>query len=148
MTKGLAESSRLDRAANGETRGIRPLTVANGQPRVVARLVEEEGISSAEAELWVAEMLKFLYAAMHARREALGFQLRPPDKVDMAWHAFILHTRDYAHFCGRELGFFLHHEPDAPDDDGAGVQGALDYLRTRALVEQLFGPINAEIWPV
>ncbi len=127
---------------------MKPLSVADPERRVAARLVKEEGISDTEAEAWVAEMLKFLHAAAHARREALGFQLRPPHKVDLAWHAFILHTRDYANFCERDVGFFLHHTPDGLGDNGAGIQRTLDYLRTRALAEQLFGPVDPEIWPV
>lgn len=31
--------------------------------------------------------------------------------VDEVWHAFILHTRDYAAFCESVFGTFLHHEP-------------------------------------
>lgn len=127
---------------------MQPLKVAHGHRQMAARLAKEQAISEAEAEEWVAEMLKFLSAAAHARRAALAFQLRPPHKVDMAWHAFILHTRDYADFCERELGFFLHHKPDAPGDNGANIQATLDYMRTRALVGQLCGPVNAEIWPV
>ncbi len=124
------------------------LNVGHDQRHVTRRLATEEAISEAEAGTWVAEMLKFLSAAAHARHGSLGFQLRPSPKVDMAWHAFILHTRDYADFCERELGFFLHHKPDAPGASGAGVQATLDYLRTRALVEQLFGPVDEAIWPV
>ena len=115
---------------------------------VSARLVKEQAASAAEAETWVAEMVKFVCAAAHARGEQLGFQLRPPPKVDLAWHAFILHTREYADVCERELGFFLHHRPDAPGEPAAGMQETLDYLRTRALVERLFGPVDQEIWPV
>ncbi len=127
---------------------MQPLSAADHERHVSARLVKEHVASAAEADGWVAEMLKFLHAAAHARREALGFQLRPPPKVDLAWHAFILHTREYADFCERKLGFFLHHKPDAPGEDTAGTQATLDYLRTRALVERLFGPVDEEIWPV
>ncbi|HYN38871.1 MAG TPA: hypothetical protein VES39_06450 [Rhodospirillales bacterium] len=35
----------------------------------------------------------------------------PSQAVDVAWHEFILFTREYAQFCKRALGRFLHHTP-------------------------------------
>ncbi len=35
----------------------------------------------------------------------------PSQAVDDAWHEFILFTRQYARFCDRGLGRFLHHTP-------------------------------------
>jgi len=35
----------------------------------------------------------------------------PSQVVDVAWHEFILFTRNYAQFCQRGLGRFLHHVP-------------------------------------
>jgi hypothetical protein len=32
-------------------------------------------------------------------------------EVDEVWHAFILFTRDYADFCQRAFGTFIHHVP-------------------------------------
>ena len=74
------------------------------------------------------EMLKLLRVCAHARREGYDFLLRPSRKVDLAWHAFILHTRDYADNCRSELDFFVHHAPEAPPNgNGADVQGMFDY---------------------
>ncbi len=35
----------------------------------------------------------------------------PSEAVDMAWHEFILFTREYQEFCDKALGCFLHHLP-------------------------------------
>lgn len=35
----------------------------------------------------------------------------PSQAVDVAWHEFILFTRDYKEFCDKALGRFLHHTP-------------------------------------
>ncbi|MCZ4279663.1 hypothetical protein O4H49_02660 [Kiloniella laminariae] len=35
----------------------------------------------------------------------------PSQVVDVAWHEFILFTRDYGEFCERAFGRFLHHTP-------------------------------------
>jgi hypothetical protein len=39
------------------------------------------------------------------------FVSMPSQVVDDAWHAFILFTRGYDHFCRCALGRFLHHTP-------------------------------------
>jgi len=35
----------------------------------------------------------------------------PSQVVDVAWHEFILFTRNYEYFCRKALGRFLHHTP-------------------------------------
>ncbi|XVV05368.1 glycine-rich domain-containing protein [Actinosynnema sp. CA-248983] len=37
---------------------------------------------------------------------------RPSQRVDLGWHQFILNTVDYAEFCQRVAGRFLHHVPE------------------------------------
>ncbi|MFE3171822.1 glycine-rich domain-containing protein [Amycolatopsis sp. NPDC059090] len=37
--------------------------------------------------------------------------LSPSEPVDIGWHTFILYTREYAEFCERVAGRFIHHEP-------------------------------------
>ncbi|GGM27952.1 hypothetical protein GCM10011608_10980 [Micromonospora sonchi] len=42
----------------------------------------------------------------------------PSELVDIGWHTFILHTADYAAFCQRIAGRFIHHQPEpAPGDE-------------------------------
>lgn len=35
----------------------------------------------------------------------------PSQAVDIAWHEFILFTREYEYFCNKAFGRFLHHRP-------------------------------------
>ena len=35
----------------------------------------------------------------------------PSEIVDVAWHEFLLFTRDYQFFCNKGIGRFLHHTP-------------------------------------
>jgi hypothetical protein len=44
------------------------------------------------------------------RGKVLGM---PSKVVDEAWHAFILHSREYTQFCDRAFGRYLHHAPDS-----------------------------------
>ncbi|MEV0734342.1 hypothetical protein [Polymorphospora sp. NPDC050346] len=38
--------------------------------------------------------------------------LSPSTLVDIGWHTFLLYTREYAAFCDRIAGGFIHHEPE------------------------------------
>lgn len=40
----------------------------------------------------------------------------PSHAVDKAWHEFILLTKNYADFCEKAFGKFLHHTPHSPSD--------------------------------
>ncbi|MFF0254285.1 glycine-rich domain-containing protein [Micromonospora zamorensis] len=70
----------------------------------------------------------------------------PSALVDIGWHTFILHTRDYAEFCHRIAGRFIHHEPEpAPDDVpppiGAPISRTLDAIRAAGFI------VDAALWP-
>ncbi|MEX5631930.1 glycine-rich domain-containing protein [Parafrankia sp. FMc2] len=39
--------------------------------------------------------------------------LAPSRRVDIGWHAFVLHTREYADFCNQVAGRFIHHIPES-----------------------------------
>lgn len=61
-----------------------------------------------EAATVFADLERFLNASSLSRRV-------PSKLVDEAWHVFILHTQQYAEFCTKHFGRFIHHVPDAPD---------------------------------
>lgn len=63
------------------------------------------------------------------------------DTIDSMWHTFLLFTSDYRQFCESYLGRFIHHEPFEVPNPGA-------YIDTRHFAEQLFGPLNPELWPI
>ncbi|WKU07301.1 hypothetical protein [Micromonospora sp. HUAS LYJ1] len=59
----------------------------------------------------------------------------PSNLVDIGWHTFILHTRDYAEFCDRIAGRFIHHEPEdgsewptAPTTEAVPLTRAIDAI--------------------
>lgn len=39
------------------------------------------------------------------------FVSMPSQVADELWHEFILYTKDYAHFCDKAFGRFMHHTP-------------------------------------
>jgi len=49
----------------------------------------------------------------------------PSEIVDVAWHEFILFTREYEHFCKNAMGRFLHHTPTEAMVNPTSAQGGI-----------------------
>lgn len=75
--------------------------------RLSAYIADNEIIGVAAAECVMSDTLGFL-AACAANHDA---PLSPSTQIDIGWHAFVLHTRDYAEFCDTIAGRFIHHVP-------------------------------------
>jgi uncharacterized membrane protein YgcG len=100
---------------------------------VVARIQAEAGVDRDIARAWFNEMLVFLDLAAGSKQF-----ISPPAPVDVAWHAFILHTRDYEAYCRERFGRVIHHEPTGSPDPAA-------YRRAYERRAQ-HGPLDAAIW--
>jgi uncharacterized membrane protein YgcG len=81
---------------------------------VIERIARENGVDHETARLWFGEMLVFLDLCATS-----GEMLSPPKPVDAAWHAFILHTRDYEAYCKERFGRVIHHQPTGEPDPSA-----------------------------
>ncbi|NEA26604.1 hypothetical protein G3I70_29520 [Actinomadura bangladeshensis] len=107
--------------------------------KLVARIVHERHVSTDEAERVLTQALAFLMAcALNPSAE-----LAPSKAVDVGWHAFVLYTSEYAEFCHRVAGRFIHHTPDDPGDNrprGAGIRA------TVAAMEQAGLPVDPVLW--
>jgi hypothetical protein len=101
-------------------------------PGVIRRYCKDHGASAAEAEEVFREMLKWLYLGSRcpADGEATAGCVMTPDivKLDWMWHAFLLFTADYAAFCDRYFGSFLHHVPEDEADEPASPEGVREQL--------------------
>jgi len=84
--------------------------------RLAGRLEQEHGHQQDKACRIVDETVRFLTLCATYPDTAFA----PSLLVDQGWHAFILYTRDYAEFCDRIAGRFLHHQP--MDGAAAGEQ--------------------------
>lgn len=81
---------------------------------VVQRFLKSYPIDPADAEDIFTEMKRWLwlfgYRSMLGSRQRL-FVHTPMTALDEMWHCFVLYTQDYAEFCFRFFGQFLHHRP-------------------------------------
>ncbi len=121
-------------------------------PAVVRRYAQEHHASTREAETVFREMLKWLYLCYRSTTDApRGFavSMTPElEKIDWMWHTFILFTRDYAAFCQKYFGVFVHHVPETED---AEEEVDADALRARletqfTLVYNVLGAATLRSW--
>lgn len=75
-----------------------------------------------------------------------GQSLAPSQAVDIGWHAFILHTVDYAAFCEQVAGRFVHHVPTDEADEMSGEARAIRE-RTLAAIAAAGYTVDEELWP-
>jgi hypothetical protein len=108
--------------------------------RLVTRIVEDEGADRSYAERIMRQTLVFLNACANNPKTPLS----PTKAIDVGWHTFILHTADYAEFCHRIAGRFIHHNPIRTDDIRSGT--ALS--RTVHLARATGYPVDTQLWTV
>jgi hypothetical protein len=105
---------------------------------VVRRFAKEHGVPLARAEELFRETLKWLYLCYRSTAvapEGSGCTMTPEiAQIDEMWHTFLLFTPDYAAFCERYFGFFLHHVPAGDEEEVPEDREAV-----RAQLERHFG---------
>lgn len=103
------------------------------------RVTAEAGVDQGTAEAIVEQALAFLVAC--ARNP--GDHLVPSELVDVGWHAFLLHTREYAEFCARVAGRFIHHRPADPGQ----AQPHLEAIGATIAAMRAAGlPVDPALW--
>ncbi|MET9225342.1 hypothetical protein [Lentzea sp. NPDC003310] len=109
--------------------------------RLRLQLAAEHSITVVEADRIVVDTISFLTVCAAAPHR--GF--RPSRQVDLGWHQFILNTRDYADFCDRTAGRFIHHVPDEFDapvrrTTAEALGPTVEAIKAAGL------PFHAELW--
>jgi hypothetical protein len=82
-----------------------PTTLAD---RLVARIAAEHPELSADLPARILDQTLAFLETCATSTEPIG----PSELVDIGWHTFILYTHEYAEFCYRIAGRFIHHVPD------------------------------------
>ncbi|MCX4772809.1 MULTISPECIES: hypothetical protein [unclassified Streptomyces] len=111
--------------------------------RLAARIVKDHPEhTTTTARRIVAQTAAFL--ATGAQRP--GLKLSPSKPVGVGWHTWILHTVDYAAFCERIAGRFIHHVP-TPDGEDAKGGAAAERRRTLDALTAAGFRIEPDLWP-
>lgn len=76
---------------------------------LIERLMKRRpGLQAKDGQL-VARALRQFFLAHH--KSGRQFVSMPSQVADDLWHEFILYTKNYADFCERAFGRFMHHTP-------------------------------------
>lgn len=79
---------------------------------------------------------QYFLACLAAQRSPISKEVGMPSKaVDAAWHEFIVLTKEYASFCEKAFGRYLHHTPKAmmATPSNEALANTLHQLRGQAL---------------
>ncbi len=106
--------------------------------KLVARVVQDADVTPDYAARVVDQTIVFLKACADNRSGMLS----PSTQVDDGWHAFVLHTEEYAEFCERIAGRFIHHRPMMNEDIRSGAALA----RTIEALHATGYPVDEELW--
>jgi hypothetical protein len=109
--------------------------------KLVTRVERDAKVDRERAERIMRQALAFLVACARNPEAPLA----PSRAVDHGWHAFILHTREYADFCARVAGHFIHHAPEEPGGERAGAVARTEM--TAELMRRTGLPVEEELWP-
>lgn len=121
-----------------------PITLLN--PEVTGRLIRRVTTDHPELSEETARRIVGQAAAfVAASGQQPGRGLMPSELVDYGWHAFILHTVDYAAFCQKVAGQFVHHVPTDEDEQTPGGAAAARE-RTVSAIQAAGYTVDAELW--
>ncbi|MFC4535417.1 glycine-rich domain-containing protein [Sphaerisporangium dianthi] len=111
--------------------------------RLAESLARRENLTAGHAERIMEQALAFLLACGLNP----GARLSPSPEIDKGWHTFLTYTREYAAFCSRVAGRFIHHTPDdAPDAESASRPETERIGRTIETMRAAGLPVDAELW--
>jgi hypothetical protein len=110
---GLAIAATIVLAATLQRSGRRARTDFIDQyefPRGIRERVRKRypHLTDSDLDLVLRALREYFHLSRKAGRRMLAM---PSQVVDVAWHEFILFTRNYETFCAKALGRFLHHTP-------------------------------------
>jgi hypothetical protein len=107
--------------------------------RLVNRIVNEKQLDRQLSERIMDQALGFLQLCAIEPDGVYS----PSPLVDIGWHTFILYTREYAEFCNRLAGFFIHHAPTGDESEGSSRGHGLETvsaMRARGI------SLDSDLW--
>lgn len=116
-----------------------PITIRNKVAQVYPHL------SHSELDQVIRGLRDYFHISTLSRRKIVAM---PSQVVDVAWHEFILFTRDYARFCTKALGRFLHHTPAEAMKSKDSAQAGLKRTWRIACHREHINPFSPKRLPV
>lgn len=111
-------------------------------PSLTARLVNKFSLSATQAQNVFEDLKQFLVLCAGTSRS-----ISPPYHLDLCWHEFILYTEEYAAFCERFFGKFIHHRPHNDPRNIMRLDRGGEARQTIDIALELFGADVPQDWP-
>ena len=124
--------------ADTGTRDPRSFLTAQMWDREITLLVRDNPFDTVMAERLLGQAIAYLITAVE--KWGQGMELGCGELVDTAVHTLILDTRNYADFCQKYHGQFLHHVPEI----GRKADGTIQ--RTARIVEENGFAVDWPLW--
>lgn len=99
--------------------------------------------SEPEQRQWAERIMNEALGYLRLCGESVTVSYGPSLLVDIGWHTFILYTREYAAFCERIAGCYIHHEPS---DQVESTRDINLIPRTIAAMQERGLAIDMEVW--
>lgn len=130
-------------------RNIAPLeqVLAYENAPVLRRFTAIYDIPWDEADELFTETKRFMWACAMSPHS-----MAPTTIIDKMWHNFLLFTPDYADFCSRNFGYFVHHLPadrefeQAKDPQGFKKRAQTQFSQQIATLKDLVGTQTVIEW--
>lgn len=108
---------------------------------IVQKMMSEYSLTREHAIVLFEDTKKFLYlCALYPGR------FGPTQALDRGWHTFILFTREYADFCKRYLGRFVHHAPIVRYEGSTALGEPVAHSTLLQYAQLEFGDNLSENW--
>lgn len=114
-------------------------------PFLIEKLLKDHVVqTSEEAEILFSEVKRYIVLTQVDTSKIWEmYSLR----IDEAWHQFILFTTQYADFCRRFFGRYVHHSPsNAPEARTAKAVPVASFPIFSERYEELFGSSLPDVW--
>ncbi|GAB2923743.1 glycine-rich domain-containing protein [Streptomyces mayteni] len=99
-------------------------------------------LTDEQGERGVNQVVAFLAVAANSTE-----RVTPSLRVDLFWHALVLHTKQYAEFCAALGSGFIHHVPDRGNSHNP-AEGRAAMRRTAELIRSAGFDADPEFWPI
>lgn len=113
-------------------------------PEVIARFMRETGLDASDADEIFTEMKRWLWLC-GTSPDAPVNMVGEAFVIDEMWHTFLLFTRDYADFCERFFGRFIHHMPKT-SEQRSDPDWRVGLKRDYELIYDRLGPATLIKW--
>ncbi len=99
-----------------------------------------------EANTIIRDLKRFLSLNLLVKEPDYDFV--PSFKIDLAWHEFILHTRDYYDFCNILVGGYIHHLPQESRAESRAQVSGEPFFYTKTKLREFYGAMPPFIWGI